>query len=69
MYHPNVVRCYSSFRKDDCFYIVMEYAGHRTLNDLVLPLQLPQLIHVLAQLALALKHLQANRIVHRDLKP
>ncbi len=47
----------------------MEYAGHRTLDDLSLPLCLPQLVHVIVQLSLALKHLKANRIIHRDLKP
>ena len=28
LYHPNVVRCYCAFQKDDYFCIMMEYVGH-----------------------------------------
>lgn len=70
LYHPNVVRCYSSFRNNDHFYILMEYAGHRTLDDLVLPLiNEKQIVNLIIQLCLGLKHLKSKKIVHRDIKP
>lgn len=38
IYHPNIVRSYTYYRKDDFFYIVMEYAGYQSLDDMALPL-------------------------------
>ena len=70
LYHPNVVRCFSSYRKKDHFYIFMEYVGFRTLDDLSVPLtNEKQIINLIIQLCLGLKHLKNKKIVHRDLKP
>ena len=70
LYHPNVVRCYSCVRKEGRFYILMEFAGHRTLEDLAGPLgDQKQIVNLVIQLCLGLKHLKSRRIVHRDLKP
>jgi serine/threonine protein kinase len=69
-YHPNVVRCYKSFRKEDSFYILMEYVGHQTLDDLTLPLvRQPQIVNLIIQICMGLKHLKNNHIIHRDIKP
>ena len=38
-YHPNIVRSYTNYRKGDFFYIVMEFTGHKCLDDLALPLK------------------------------
>lgn len=58
LYHPNIVRLYSSFRQKDSYYIVMEYAGHRSLDDLALPITDPtQAAGMLLQITLALRHL------------
>lgn len=70
VYHPNVVRCYSSFRKGDDFFIVMEYVGHSSLNDISLPLgNQRQVVSLVIQLAMGIKHLKNNKIIHRDIKP
>jgi len=69
-FHPNVVTCYYSFRKDNDFHIMMEYAGHRTLYDVELPLiNDKQIVNLIIQLCLGLKHLKSRKIVHRDIKP
>lgn len=48
----------------------MEYVGHRSLNDLVFPLEdVSQVVNLIIQLAMGLKHLKNNRIIHRDIKP
>lgn len=70
LYHPNVVRCYRAFQKDDYFCIMMEYVGHQTLDDLTLPLiKQSQVVNLIIQLSIGLKHLKNNRIIHRDIKP
>lgn len=70
LYHPNIVRCYSSYRRNDDFYIVMEYVGHSSLNDIPMPLSnMRQVVNLIIQLALGLKHLRNNNIIHRDIKP
>jgi serine/threonine-protein kinase ULK/ATG1 len=69
LYHPNIVRIYSSFRQQDFFYIVMEYAGHRSLDDVALPItESIQAAGMVLQITLALRHLQRLKIVHRDIK-
>jgi serine/threonine protein kinase len=69
-YHPNIVRCYSSFHNQDHFYILMEYVGYRTLDDLSVPLNnQKQIVNLIIQLSLGLKHLKDKKVVHRDIKP
>lgn len=48
----------------------MEYVGHLSLNDIPLPLgNQAQIVNLIIQLAMALKHLHHNHILHRDIKP
>ena len=65
-----MIRCYSSYRKDDFFFIVMEFGGDRCLDDLELPLtNSEQITNVVIQLGMGLKHFKNNGVVHRDIKP
>ena len=48
----------------------MEYVGHHSLDDLPLPLRNEkQIINLIIQIAMGLKHLKNNKIIHRDIKP
>jgi len=48
----------------------MEYVGHQTLDDLTLPLtNQSQIVNLIIQLCMGLKHLKHNHIIHRDIKP
>ena len=48
----------------------MEYVGHQSLDDLSLPLRSErQIVNLIIQLAMGLKHLKNNKIIHRDIKP
>ena len=48
----------------------MEYVGHQTLDDLTLPLtKQSQIVNLIIQLSMGLKHLKNNHIIHRDIKP
>lgn len=48
----------------------MEYVGHSSLNDVPTPLSNEaQIVNLIIQLGLGLKHLKNNKIVHRDIKP
>ena len=69
LYHPNIVRFYQSFRHRDHFYILMEYVTGPTLSELPQPFTHSQALTLIAQLALALKHLKNHSILHRDVKP
>ena len=70
MYHPNVVRYYHSFRKNDFFFIVMEFVGYQSLEDLKLPFSdEKKIVNLIAQVGMGLKHLKNQNIIHRDIKP
>ena len=48
----------------------MEYVGHQSLDDLTLPLRNErQIVNLIIQIAMGLKHLKNNKIIHRDIKP
>ena len=48
----------------------MEYVGHHSLDDLPLPLRNEkQIVNLIIQIAMGLKHLKNNKIIHRDIKP
>jgi serine/threonine protein kinase len=48
----------------------MEYVGHSSLNDISFPLaNQRQVVSLIIQLAMGIKHLKNNKIIHRDIKP
>ena len=70
LYHPNIVRYYSSYRKGDYYYIAMEYVNGHPLSSLELPFNSQQRIaSFVVQMLLALRFLKKRQIIHRDLKP
>ena len=82
LFHPNVVRVFSSFELDGSFYIAMEFVDGPDLKDLLalspnrrLPPRVVAGIGIQVCEALAYAHIARNRhgsplhLVHRDLKP
>ena len=69
LYHPNIVRYYSSYRQGDYFCIAMEYVEGRPISDLCLPFTEAMTVAFVTQLLFALKFLRKKAIIHRDLKP
>ena len=71
--HPNIVQIFDFSDKDDLFYIAMEYAGSRSLKDVIHGadggLPLAQALKYTDQLLAALDHAHSLGIVHRDIKP
>ncbi|UWG96171.1 Stk1 family PASTA domain-containing Ser/Thr kinase [Dehalobacter sp. DCM] len=70
--HHNIVSIYDVGKDDNNEYIVMEYVKGQTLKDLIrthAPLSQEQAIHIVRQIAEALKHAHINNIIHRDIKP
>jgi serine/threonine-protein kinase len=71
--HPNVVEVYDYGRTEDgTLYYVMEYLDGVSLEDLVTwfgPLPAGRALHVLRQLAGALREAHGEGLVHRDVKP
>ena len=48
----------------------MELVGHQSLEDLSLPLRNEkQIVNLIIQVTMGLKHLKNNNIIHRDIKP
>ena len=71
-----IVKYYDSFTKDNKFYIIMEYAGNRTLKKFIdeknsnSELIEPETINsIIKQICLGLKEIHNANITHRDLKP
>lgn len=70
--HHNIVSIYDVGKEGTSEYIVMEYVKGQTLKDIIrnqAPLSQDQVIHMIRQIAEALKHAHANNIIHRDIKP
>ena len=70
--HPHIVNVYTFRHIDSHLFIVMEYIGGGTLNDMIDhrgPLPLPQAIDILKQSLSALEFAHSSNIIHRDIKP
>lgn len=72
--HPNLVRVYDfeTGLDDGSFFITMEFAGNKTLEDVVdqqgaIPLE--ESLDILATLARTLSFIHSRSIIHRDVKP
>ena len=70
--HPHVVSIFDLVQDEDCYWLVMELVGGRTLAELVAdegPLPPTRAAGIIAQAADALVQAQKAGIVHRDVKP
>jgi len=71
--HPNIVEYYESFIEEQAIIIVMEYVPGGTLLEFLQQrknnlLGEKEILHLFAQLVLALHHIHTSGILHRDLK-
>ncbi|KAK9731295.1 Protein kinase domain [Popillia japonica] len=73
--HPNICQYYDSFRKNDKFSIVMEYARYGNLYDHLKKrryraeyLSRNSAFNIICQILMGLNHLHSRKIIHRDLK-
>ena len=69
--HSNIVTVYEIDSDQGIDFIAMEYIAGRSLAERLrqAPIDVPQAVHISAQVADALGHAHAAHIVHRDLKP
>lgn len=71
--HPNTIRVYDYGRTPDhTFYYVMEYLDGASLDDVVArtgPFAPARVIHILSQVAGALREAHEIGLIHRDVKP
>ena len=74
--HPNIVRIYSTFKKNDFIYLVLEYCNGGSLlknlyeykNKYGMPFPEKLVRHFIKRILLGIKYLHENKIIHRDLK-
>lgn len=71
--HPNTITIYDYGKTDDgVFYYAMELVDGPTLREVVIdngPLPVARAVHVLEQIADALREAHHSGLIHRDLKP
>ena len=70
--HPNIIQLYYMKETKETFDLVLEYAKHGTLFDLVVKQKgLPEnlVFRFFIQIVNAIKLLHDNNIIHRDIKP
>ncbi|MHC4876479.1 MAG: protein kinase domain-containing protein [Planctomycetota bacterium] len=70
--HRNIVRVLDSCLSNELCYLVMQYAGGRSLHEVVLnsgPLRVEEACRLTLQAATGLEHLHSHRLIHRDIKP
>ena len=71
--HPNIIKLLDFFERDESIFLVMEWAEYGDLSMSWKRLDIGEdftmnLMVVLIQLLLALRHLHQNHIIHRDIK-
>lgn len=70
--HDNIARVFFTGYQDGLYFIAYEFAGGRTLRDLIAErgrLSPGETVNLAIQITLALNHIAAAGIVHRDIKP
>ncbi|XP_060529297.1 serine/threonine-protein kinase Nek8-like [Cylas formicarius] len=71
--HPNIIQYYDSYVQNGTFHIIMEYASHGSLQQLIeknRPKYFnPQVVmNFFCQILMGLHHVHEKNIIHRDLK-
>lgn len=74
--HPNIIHIYDFGRRDDLYYMVMEYMPGGSLYDRLVeasaksqPVDVAQAVQIVGVIAQALDHAHRAGFVHRDVKP
>lgn len=70
--HDNIARVFFAGVQDGLYFIAYEFAGGRTLRDLIVErgrLSAAETVNLAIQITLALNHIAGAGIVHRDIKP
>lgn len=70
--HPNIVQVYAIGESEGLHYMVLEYVEGRNLRDFINrkgPLDVPNAINIMRQVASALHRASELGFVHRDIKP
>ncbi len=72
MSHPNIVTVLTAEKRDDVFFIVMEYVEGRTLEDIIASegaLDVHRALDLTCQICNAVDHAHQAGVLHRDLRP
>jgi serine/threonine protein kinase len=71
LYHPNILPVYEYGMDRDYSYIVMRLVeGAQSLSQVIVnPLDEPQIVDIISQVASALAYAHAQGVIHRDVKP
>ncbi|MFN8673976.1 MAG: protein kinase [Candidatus Sericytochromatia bacterium] len=70
--HENIVRIFDVFNEKNRHYIVMDHLDGINLAKYVIEekkLPILEIIHIVAELCLAVEYIHENKIIHRDIKP
>jgi predicted ATPase/DNA-binding CsgD family transcriptional regulator len=70
--HPNIVRVLDAFEEANKHYLVMEYIGNSSLDDIIeaeTQLSIEQVLNISIELADALARAHHLKVIHRDIKP
>jgi serine/threonine-protein kinase len=70
--HPNIATLYGSGEEGGKLYQVLELVRGKTLHNMMQGptlLPLPEVCHIMAQVAGGVQHAHARHVLHRDLKP
>jgi predicted ATPase/DNA-binding CsgD family transcriptional regulator len=70
--HPNIVRVLDTFEENSKHYLVMEYVGNGSLDDIIeaeSPLPIDRVLTISIELADALTRAHHLKVIHRDIKP
>ncbi|MBM4402878.1 MAG: protein kinase [Candidatus Cloacimonetes bacterium] len=70
--HPNIVSLFALVEEFGTYYMIMEYAGGRTLREIIRstgPIPEQRAIQILTQILNALQFAHECSIIHRDIKP
>lgn len=68
--HPNIIRCYGCFEKNDTLYVVLELAPDGDLHSILsMRLSEDKIRGIFKEIVSAVKFIHERGIVHRDIKP
>ena len=70
--HPNIVSITTAEKKDNIFFIVMEYVEGETLENVIATggaLDVNQVINYTTQIGSAVEHAHRQGVIHRDIRP
>jgi len=67
--HPNVVQVYDIFKKENSYFLVMQFVEGKTLESCMKTISTLEAVKIVRQIADALSAAHKIGIVHRDVKP